>query len=57
MRELPSLYPNRAFTYYRHEGIERENVKTTKGVHWTPEELREFVKNFPPVDCSIKENK
>lgn len=31
------------------EGIEREDVKNTPGVHWTQEELREFVKGIKPI--------
>ncbi len=53
MKELPALYPNRKFIS-SHEGIERENPRTTKGVRWTPEELRELVNNTPRIDFKEK---
>ena len=36
---------------YRPEGIEREDIKNTKGIHWTREELREFIANMPRYEA------
>lgn len=30
-----------------HEGIEREEVRTTSGVRWSQEELKEYIENMP----------
>lgn len=33
-----------------HEGIEREDGPRTPGVHWTQEEMREYVRSFSSLE-------